>query len=154
MIVTDDAQWTDASFDQELSKDALDLCLAGFEVVSADERFVLFGKFDTSRHKGVLRSTVDEGDTLEDATDGKDCRGRNFRVTFLDALDEIISSIVDTGNDIRIAFRVGRPNDNNFIQVMFCPERFDIIADMLDVFPLVVSWDQIVRTVRLIGRNE
>ena len=39
MVVTDDAQWTDACFDQELGEDALDFGLSGLEIVSADERF-------------------------------------------------------------------------------------------------------------------
>ena len=154
MVVTDDAQWTDAGFDQELGEDALDFGLSGFEIVSADERFVLFGKFDTSRDKGVLRSTVDEGDAFEDTTDCKDRGGSDFRVTFLDALDEILSRIVDSRDNLRVTFSIGSPNDNDFIQIVFRLEGFDIVADMLDVFPLVVSRDQIVRTARLVRCNE
>src|SRR5271170_862753 len=154
MVVTDDAQWTDACFDQELGEDTLDFGLSGLEIVSTDERFVLFGKFDTTRDKGVLRSTVDEGDTLEDTTDCKDRGGSDFRVTSFDALDEILSRIVDSRNNLRVTFSIGSPNNNNFVQVMFRLERFDIIADMLDVFPFVVSGNQVIRTARLIRRNE
>ena len=154
MVVADDAQRTDARFDQELSEDALDLGLTRLEIVSTDERFVLFGEFDTSRDECVLRSTVDEGNTLEDATDGKDCRGRDFRVTFLDALDEIRSRIIDTGYNLSITFSVGSPNNNDFIQIMFSLERFDIIADVLDMFPFIVSGDQIICAGRLIRRNK
>ena len=101
-----------------------------------------------------MRSTVDEGNALEDTTDCKDRGGSDFRVTFLDALDEILSRIVDSWDNLRVTFSIGSPNNNDFIQIVFSLEGFDIVADMLDVVPLVVSGDQIVRTARLIRRNE
>jgi len=154
MVVTDDAQRTDACFDQELSEDALDFGLARLEIVSSDERFVLFGKFNTSGNKGVLRGTIDEGNALEDTTDGKDRGRRDFGMTLLDALDEILSRIIDTRDNLCITFRIGSPNNNDFIHIMLRLERFNVIANMLHMFPFIVSGDQIVCTRRLICRDE
>lgn len=154
MVVADDAQGADASFDQELSEDALDLGLARLEIVTADERLVLLGKFDAARNKGILRSAIDEGNALEDATDCED-RGRsNFGVALLDALQEIFSGIIDTGNDLGITLGVGGPNDDDLVQSMLVLEGFNVAANMLDVSPLVVSGDQVVGTGRLIGGDE
>jgi hypothetical protein len=154
MVVADDAQGADASFDQELSEDTLDLGLARLEVVTTDERFVLLGKLDTARNKGVLGRAVDKRNAVEDTTNGKDRGGSNFRVALLDALQEIFGGIIDTRNNLSVAFGVGGPNDDDLVQSMLVLECLDVVANVLDMSPLVVSGDQVVGTGRLIGGDK
>src|SRR5271168_2164489 len=143
MIVADDTQGTNAGFNQELSEDTLDLCLTRLEIVTTDERLVLLSEFNTSRNKSILRSTIDERNTVKNTTDGENGRGSNFRMTLLYTLKKVISSIIDTRNDVCITFRIGSPNNDNFVQTMFSFECPDIIADMVDMSPFILSGDQI-----------
>ena len=154
MVVADDAQGADASFDQELSEDTLDLGLARLEVVTANEGLVLLGKLDAARNKCILWCAVDKRHTLKNATDGKDRRRRDFGVALLDALQEIFGSVIDTVNDLGIALGVGGPNDDDLVQCMLVFESLDVVANMLDMSPLVVSGDQVVGAGRLIRGDE
>ena len=154
MVVADNTQGANASFDQELSKYALDLSLARFEIVTADEGLVLLSKLDAPRDKGVLRCSIDERNTLEDATNCKDGGRSNFGMVLFDALQEIFGRIVNTRDDISIALGVGGPDDDDLVQSMLILEGPDVVANMLDMGPLFVAGDQIVSTTELIGSNE
>ena len=154
MVVTYNTQRTNPSLDQELCENALDLGLTGFEIIAPNERLILLGEVDTSRHKCILRSTVDERDSFKNTTDCEDRRRSNFRMIGFHTLEKVFSRIVDTRNDLGIPFRISGPNNDNFIQIMFCFERLDIIANMLDMRPLVIAGNQVIRTSRLIGGNE
>ena len=154
MVVADNTQGANASFDQELGKYTLDLSLARLEIVTADEGLVLLSKLDAPRDKGVLRCSVDERNAFEDATNCKDGGRSNFGMVLFDALQEIVGRIVNTRDDISIALGVGGPDDDDLIQSVFILEGPDVVANVLDVGPLFVSGDQIVGTAELIGGNE
>jgi hypothetical protein len=128
--------------------------LARLEVIATDEGLVSLGKLGASRDKSILRRAVDERDTLEDATDCKDGRRRNFGMALLDALQEIVGGIVNARNDVGIALGVSGPHDDDFVQSMLMLESPNVVANMPDMSPLVVARDQIVSAIRLIGGDE
>jgi len=154
MVVADNTQGANASFDQELRKYTLDLSLARLEIITADEGLVLLSKLDAPRDKGVLRCSIDERNTLEDATNCKDGGRSNFGMVLFDALQEIFGRIVNTRDDISIALGVGGPDDDDLVQSMLILEGPDVVANVLDVGPLLIAGDQIVSTTGLIGGNE
>jgi len=75
-------------------------------------------------------------------------------MTFLDALEKILGGIVDTGDDLGISFGIGSPNNDDFIEMVTFLEITHVLPDLLDVIPFIVTGDQIIRAVRLIGSNE
>lgn len=50
----------------------------------------------------------------------------------LNRLREVLSSVVNTRDDISVAFGVGSPKDNNFIEVVFCLEG-TVMKDVSDI---------------------
>lgn len=154
MVVTEDTQGADASFNQELGEDTLDLGLARLKIVTADKGLALFSKLKTPRNESILRCAVNERDALEDATNCKDGGRSNFRMAFLDALQEIFGGVIDTGDDIGVPLRIGGPDDDNLVQSMLILECVDVVANMLNMGPLVVARDQIVSATRLIGGDK
>lgn len=154
MVVANNGQRTDSCFNQESCENALDLGLTGLEIVTANEGLVLLSKLNAARNEGVLRSSVDEGDALEDAADSEDGRRSNFRMALLDTLEEVVGSIVDSLDDLSISLGVCSPDNNNFVQAVFLLELVDIGADLLDVGPFIVAGDQVVGTSGLIRGDE
>jgi hypothetical protein len=76
---------------------------------------VLFGKLDSTGNKGVLRGTIDEWNTLKDASNCKDGRRGDFLVTIFNRLEKVLSSVVDSGDEISKTFRVGSPLNNDLV---------------------------------------
>lgn len=71
MVIACDGSKLDASADQEINKGRFHLGLSRLEVITANKRSMLLRKFNCSRHKGILGRSVDEGDLLENASDGE-----------------------------------------------------------------------------------
>lgn len=99
VVVRGDGGQLNAGADQEVDKGGLHLCLAGLEVVTADESGVLRSELNAARDEGVLRGTVNERRILEDRSDGEDSRGGNLFVARFDRSHEILGSVVDAGNE-------------------------------------------------------
>ncbi len=59
VIVAHDGRRFDSGRDEEIHENRLDLRLTRFEVVAPDVNAVFLSKFDDSRHKRVLRTSVD-----------------------------------------------------------------------------------------------
>lgn len=72
MVVACDGGQLDTGVDEEVDECGLHLCLAGLEVVAADEGVVLTSKFDGARDEGVLWGPIDERGVLEDTGDCED----------------------------------------------------------------------------------
>lgn len=73
MVVACDGSELDASADQEINKGRFHLSLSRLEVITANKGPMLLRKFNCSRHKGILGRSVDKGNLLEDASNGKNC---------------------------------------------------------------------------------
>ena len=152
VVVRSDRERLDTSVDEELGEDRLDLGLSGLEIVSGDERFVVLGKVDAAGNKGVLGSSVDEGRSLEDGSDGKDGRRRNFGVRILDGLEQVLLGVVDAGDDLGVALSVGSPENNDLVQPVGGLEVADVLANLLEVSRLVLAGQDVVRALSLAVR--
>lgn len=71
MVVARDGGDLDTGIDEEVYKSRLHLGLPRLEVISADERTMLFGKLDRTGDERVLRGSIDKRSALQDACDGK-----------------------------------------------------------------------------------
>ena len=154
MVVRGNGQRLDTSIDQKLGQDALDLCLTRLEVVSANESLVLLCELDTTGNKGVLRRSIDEWHTFEDRRNGKDGRGGDFLVGRLDCLEEIVRRIIDTGNDFGVSFRVGGPEYDEIVQLLFRFELSNVRSDLVEVLALVITGNEVVGSVFLVGSDK
>jgi len=108
----------DTSVDQEIDQRRLHLGLAGLEVITSDESGVPLGKLDRAGHESVLRRAVDERSVLQDRGHGEDGGRGNLRVAALDGVEEVVGGVVDTGDDVRIALRVGGPEDDDLVEAV------------------------------------
>ena len=90
--------------------------MAGFEVVAGDEAVVLARQGDGAGDEGVLRGAVDEGGGFEGAGDGEDGAGTYLGVLVLDGGHEVGGGVVDAGDDVGVAFGVGGPEDDYFVE--------------------------------------
>jgi len=95
---------------------ATNLGLSGLEIVSSDEGLLLLGELDESRNTGVLGSSVDEGASLEDRSDGKEGRGRDLVVRLGDGGEKVLRSIVDSRNDLGVPLGVGGPEEDDLVE--------------------------------------
>ena len=118
MIVAGDGSELDARVDEEINQSRLHLGLAGLEVVSTDKSFVLLCKFDGTWNKGILWGAVDEWCTLKDTSDCKDSGGSNLLMAGLDCLNEIVGSVIDALENVRITFGIGSPLHDHLIKVV------------------------------------
>jgi hypothetical protein len=118
MVVARDRGELDTSVDQEVDESGLHLGLSGLEVVTANEGSMLLSELNRTGNEGVLRRAVDVGNFIENTGNGEDGRGRNFLVTILNCLQEVIGSVVDAGDQIGVSLRVGRPQDDDLVQTI------------------------------------
>jgi hypothetical protein len=116
MVVACNGCQLDAGVDQEVYKSRFHLCLARFEVVTADERAMPLSELDCTRNKSVLRRTIDEGCVFQNACDREDSRRGDLLVSRFDRLEQVVGSIIDSRNDVGIAFGVRSPEDNDFVK--------------------------------------
>ncbi len=128
--------------------------LTGLEVVASNERLVLLGEVDHTRNKRVLGRTVDERNTLQDGGNGKDGRRADFRVGSFDRGKNMVSGVIDTRDEVAIAFGVRGPEHNDAVQLVVLLERTNILANMLDVLVLVASRDKVIGTGFLVGSDK
>jgi hypothetical protein len=55
---------------------------------------------------------------FENGSDGEDSGRKDFIVGVLDRLGEVLGSIVDARNDVRIVLGIGSPEDDNGIETI------------------------------------
>ena len=115
MVVRGDGKGLDASVDEELGEDGLELGLAGLQVVATDEGVVALSKLDDTRNKGVLGSAIDEWFTFKNGRDSEESGRGDLGVGCLNGGKEVISRVIDTGDDVTITFSIGGPEDDNAI---------------------------------------
>lgn len=124
------------------------------EIVSTDEGLMLLGELDGTGDKGVLRSTVDISTTFEDGSHGKDGGGSDFVVGRLDGSEEVLGSVVDSGDDLGVSFSVGGPEDDDIVELVVGLEVSDISSDMVEVGLLVITGDEVIGSIGLVGGDE
>jgi len=154
MVVRGNGEGLDTGIDEELGKDGLEFGLTGLQIITTDERFLALSELDDTRNKGVLRSTVDEWLTLKDSGHGKEGGGRNLGVGSLDSIEEVISSVIDTRDNVTVSLSVGSPEDDNAVQLVLLLELANVSADVFQVNLLVVPGNQVVGASLLVSSNE
>ena len=155
MVVGGNGGQLDTSVDEEVDEGRLHLGLTRLKIITANVGVVLLSKLESTGDESVLGRAVDEGNLVEDASNSKDGGGRNLLVTLLDSLEEIVGSVVDTGDDVGVALSVGGPHDNDLVQAVLLLEVTDVLADMLNVsHGGLTALNEIVGTVFLVGSNE
>lgn len=71
-----------------------------------------------------------------------------------DGLHDVFVGIMDSSLDLTESLSVGSPEDNNLIDLVGELEISDILSDLVQVSHLVVSWENVISSVRLVGSNE
>ncbi len=66
----------------------------------------------------------------------------------------MVSGVIDTRDEVAIAFGVRGPEHNDAVQLVVLLERTNILANMLDVLVLVASRDKVISTGFLVGSDE
>ena len=118
VVIAGNGRELDAGIDHEVDKCRLHFGLTRFEIVSTDKSTMLLREVDGSRNKGILGRTVDERSILENAGHCKDSRWRDFLMTVLESLEQIVSSVIDALYKVRVALSVGRPLHDDLVQAM------------------------------------
>ena len=106
----------DTGTDQEIDQGGLHLGLTRLEVITPNESIVLLGKLNATWNKGILGRTIDERSILKNASNGKNSGRCDFFMSVLNGLQEIVGSVVDTGDELREALSVSCPLNNDFLQ--------------------------------------
>ena len=138
MVVRGDGQRLDASVHQELGEDRLELGLTGLEVVTTDEGTVALRQFDDTRNEGVLWGSINEGLALEDSGHGEEGRRGNLGMRVLDRVQEVIGGVIHTRENIAVPLGVGRPEDNNTVQIIGGPELANVGTELVEVNLFVI----------------
>jgi hypothetical protein len=155
MVVRSDRGELDTGADQEVDEGGLHLGLAGFEVVTADERAVPLSKGNGTGNEGVLGGAVDEWHVVEDTGNGEDGGRSNLLVSVSDGLQQVVGSVVDARDELSKALSVGSPHDNDLVEVVGGLEVGNVLADLLDVLVAGLgAGEEVVGTVLLVGGNE
>jgi hypothetical protein len=119
MVVASNGSELDTSVDEEVHESRLHLGLTRFEVVTTNESIVLFCKLDGAWNKRVLWRAIDEGNLLENASNGKDCGRRDLLVAALDSLNKVVGSVINAVDEVGEALSIGSPLNNHLIEVVF-----------------------------------
>lgn len=155
VIVAGDGGQLDAGTDEEVNKSGFHLGLARLEVISANVGIVLLRQLNSTGNKGVLGRSVDKGSVLKDTGHGENGGGGDLLMALLNRLEEVISGIIHTLDDVGITFGVGRPHHDDFVKTILFFELSNVFAQMLNVGQRsLATLDQIVGTVLLVGSNE
>jgi hypothetical protein len=72
----------------------------------------------------------------------------------LDGSEKVLGSIVDTGDDLGVSLRVGSPEDNHVVQTVVLLEVSDIGSDMVKVGLLVVTGNEVIGSISLVGSDK
>ena len=75
-------------------------------------------KLDSAWYKSVLGRAVDERDTFLNTGYGEDGGRGDLFMAGLNRRKEVVSSVVNAFKDFSEAFSVGRPLDDNLVQVV------------------------------------
>lgn len=118
MVVGSNGGQLDTSRDEEVNEGGLHLCLAGFEVVAADEGLVLVGEFYAAWDEGVLGRSVDEWGTFEDTGDSEHGGRSNFLMAGLDGVDEVVRGVIDADDEFCETLGVGGPLNDDLLEVV------------------------------------
>ena len=118
MVVAGNGGELDTSADQEVNEGGLHLGLTRLEVITTNKGNVALGELNGSRHKCVLRRSIDERRFLKDARDGENRGWGDLLVPRLDSSHQIVSGIVDTFDDVGVTLSVGSPLDDDFVEIV------------------------------------
>lgn len=118
MVVANNGDGLQTSRDQKVDHDGLDLGLSGFEVITTNHNVVALSQFDGSGNKGVLRRTVDIRNAFQDTGNGEQSRRANFALVTFNGGEQIVGGVVQTSTNISKALSVGRPDNNNLVDVV------------------------------------
>ncbi len=154
VVVRGDAEGLDASVDEELGEDRLELRLSALEVVAADERPVPLRERDAPGHERILRGAVDEWHALEDRRDCEERRGRHLFMRRLDCVQEVVCGVIHAREDLGEALRVGCPEDDDLLELVVGLELANVGAELLEVGLFVVARKNVICTLLLIGGDE
>ena len=78
VIIARNRERFNASIDEELGQNTLELCLSRLQVVTANERLVLLRELNDTRNESVLGSAVYERSAFEDRSNSEDGARRDF----------------------------------------------------------------------------
>lgn len=116
MVVASNGSELDTSTDQEIDQGGLHLGLTRLEVIATNERVVPLGKLNSTRDKCILRRTINEWSALENGSNGENSGGSNFKMAFFNGFQEVVSSVVDTLDEISKALGIGSPLNNDLVE--------------------------------------
>lgn len=71
-------------------------------------------------------------------------------MVLVDRLEQVISSVVDTGDDLGVTFGVGGPNNDDLVEVVLTLELANVGTDLVDVSSLGVTGKGVVSTLLLV----
>lgn len=120
MVIRGNRGKFNTSIDEEVDQRRFHFGLTGLEVVTTDKGLMTLGKFDTARDESVLRRAVDEWNTFFDTGNCEDGRRRNLIVAGINGFQEILGGVINSGEDISVAFSIGGPKDDDFIKTVVC----------------------------------
>lgn len=118
MVVANNGDGLQASRDQKVDHDGLDLGLAGFEVVTTNHDIVALSQFDGSRNKGVLRRTVNVRNAFHDAGNGEQSRRADFALVAFNGGEQVVGGVVQTSTNVSKTLSIGRPDNDNLVDVV------------------------------------
>ena len=72
----------------------------------------------------------------------------------LDSVQEVISGVINARYNVAVTLSVGGPKDDNTVQFIVLFEQADIGTDLFKVCLLIGSWEEVIGTFLLVGRNE
>ena len=179
VVVADDRHRFQAGADQKVDQHRLQLGLARFEVVAADEHVELLGQFDAAGHERVLRRSVDEGAlqlscnqsvissmsaiivganrnidySFQDAGHGEQSRRRHFVGVLFDGAQQVFSRVVESRDNVGEAFSIGRPQDDHLVQLVGSFKVLDVAPDLIHLL-LAAARHDVVSPLRLVGGDE
>lgn len=155
VVVAGNGGQLDTSIDEEIDEGRLHLGLSGLEVVATNEGVVPLGELNGTRNKGVLGRAVDEGGLLKDTSHREDGRRRYLLVTLLNGLEKVVSSVIDTLDEVGISLGVGGPHDDDLVEPILSLEVTDILSNLLNVrHGGLGALKHVIGAILLVGSNE
>ena len=153
MVVASNGHGLNTRGDQPIDQNRLELGLTSLEVITTDGDVAAESHVQHTRDEGVLGRTVDVGAVLEDGSDGKEKRRGDLVLLTLDGGHQVLFGVVDASQNVREPLCVGRPQDNNLIDVVLLLEVADISTDLLHHL-LLGTLEGVVGTSLLVRSDE
>jgi L-alanine-DL-glutamate epimerase-like enolase superfamily enzyme len=93
---------------------------------------MLLGKFDGTWNKGVLRRAVDERNFVKNTSDSKHSGWGDFFVASLDSVEEVISSVIDTFDNVGVTLGIRCPENYDLVEVV---GNLELTKKLISVLP-------------------